>query len=61
LAANQFREIGSSIGLSRSPFLRRWLAPIDGAPARISLAEATVIVAAYAVLLMLFALVGCLS
>jgi uncharacterized protein len=36
----------------------RWLDPIDGAPARISLAGATVIVVAYAVLLALFALIS---
>jgi uncharacterized protein len=38
--------------------LRRWLDPIDGAPARTSLAGATVIVVAYAALLVFFALVG---
>ena len=38
------------------PF-RRWLDPIDGAPARISAAGAAVIVVGYALLLVLFALV----
>jgi antibiotic biosynthesis monooxygenase (ABM) superfamily enzyme len=39
------------------PF-RRWLDPIDGAPARISLAGAAVVVVAYGALLALFALLG---
>jgi uncharacterized protein len=39
------------------PF-RRWLDPIDGAPAGISLAGAIVIVVSYVVLLMVFTLVG---
>jgi antibiotic biosynthesis monooxygenase (ABM) superfamily enzyme len=39
------------------PF-RRWVDPIDGASARISLAGATVIVVAYAALLVLFVLIG---
>lgn len=39
------------------PF-RRWLDPIDGAPARISLAGATAIGAGYALLMTLFAFVG---
>ncbi|MDT5140459.1 MAG: uncharacterized protein QOD58_4721 [Mycobacterium sp.] len=39
------------------PF-RRWLDPIDGAPARISLAGAGVVVVGYAVLLTIFMLIG---
>lgn len=39
------------------PF-RRWLDPIDGAPRNISLAGAAVVVLGYAVLLLIFALIG---
>jgi antibiotic biosynthesis monooxygenase (ABM) superfamily enzyme len=39
------------------PF-RRWLDPIDGATARISLAGAAVLVVGYAALVLIFALIG---
>ena len=39
------------------PF-RRWLDPIDGAPGRISVVGAAVLVGCYAILIMLFTLVG---